>query len=106
MKKGFALITCLAVVIVVALATAGILQAIGSHANIKANNLQEVQARYLAEAGAERALWKCSAISGRGNTPPCAPELTYSIDGTTVAIDVATLGSGYAIRPSVDYTNL
>jgi Tfp pilus assembly protein PilX len=101
MKNGFALITCLAVVIVVAIGTAGILQAVGSHANMKANTLQEVQAKYLAEAGMEYAFWKCRTVNGG-----CADNLTYSIDGTTVAIDVTSLGGGsYTIQTAVDYVN-
>ncbi|MFH1800937.1 MAG: hypothetical protein ABH891_08875 [Candidatus Omnitrophota bacterium] len=108
MKNGFALITCLAVVMVVALATAGIFQAIGSHANMKANNLQEVQARYLAEAGAEYELWKCRpAIAGGGGG--CIDNATYSIDGTTVPIDVTSqpMPVGfYTIQTAVDFTNL
>jgi len=101
MKNGFALITCLAVVIVVALGTAGILQAIGSFANMKANTIQEVQAKYLAEAGMEYALWKCRTVNGG-----CTDNLTYSIEGTTVPIDVTSLGSGlYTIQTAVDYVN-
>ena len=101
MKNGFARITCLAVVIVIAIATAGILQAVGSHANMKANTLQEVQSKYLAEAGTEYALWKCRTINGG-----CA-NATYSIEGTNNVTVVATsLGGGlYTLVTGVDFVN-
>ena len=104
MKNGFALITSLAVVLVIALATAGIFQAVGSHANMKANNLQEIQARYLAEAGTEYALWKCRTVNGgctNNNTPG------YNLDGTTVPIIVTSLGGTglYTIETAADYVN-
>lgn len=101
MKKGFALVTCLAIVLVIALGTAGIFQAVGSHANMKANTLQEIQAKYLAEAGMEYALWKCRAANGG-----CASNATYSVDGTTVPITATSLGGGsYTIQTTVDYVN-
>ena len=101
MKNGFALVTCLAIVVVIALGTAGIFQAVSSHANMKANTLQEVQAKYLAEAGMEYALWHCRTVNGG-----CVDNLTYSVDGTTVAIDVTSLGGGsYTIQTAVDYVN-
>jgi hypothetical protein len=103
MKNGFALITCLAIVIVIAIGMAGILQAVGSHANMKANTLQEVQAKYLAEAGMEYALWQCRVTGGGGG---CASG-TYSIEGTNnVVVTTSSFGSGaYRIEAAVDYTN-
>lgn len=99
-KKGFALITVLAVLIMVAVGTATVLQSVGSQTNMKSNNFQEVKAQYLAEAGMQRALWKC-------RTTGCIDELTYQIDGTTVAIDVTSLGSNlFTIQVSVSYTNV
>jgi type II secretory pathway component PulK len=59
MKNGFALITILAVVIMIALGAAALLQSVGSHIGMKSNNLQEVKAQYLAEAGMQYAMWKC-----------------------------------------------
>lgn len=105
MKNGFALITCLAIVLVVALGTAGILQAIGSHSNMKANLLQEVQAKYLAEAGMEYALWQCSVTRG-GSGCVTTPTL-HTIDGREVYYGGVSLGGGfYTIQTTVnDYTN-
>jgi hypothetical protein len=58
---------------------------------------------YLAEAGMQYAIWKCRPSGGGG----CADDLTYSIDGTTVPIDVTSLGgNSYTIQTSADYTNV
>jgi Tfp pilus assembly protein PilX len=105
MKNGFALITCLAVVIVIAIATAGILQAVGSHANMKANTLQEVQAKYLAEAGMENAIWKCRA-AGTGGGGGCGGA-TYSIEGTNnvIVTSSAVGGNIYNLTTGVDFVN-
>ncbi len=100
MKNGFALITCLAIVIVIVVGTAGIFQAMGSHANMRANTLQEVQAKYLVEAGVEQAIWQCKQVG------ECL-DASYNIDGRTVAVDVESYDSGalFSIRAAVDYTN-
>ena len=70
---------------------------------MKSNNLQEVKAQYLAEAGMQHALWVC-------RTSGCADDLTFSIDGTTVAIDVTLLPpaseNNYTISVAVNYTNV
>ena len=101
MKNGFALVTCLAIVVVIALGTAGIFQAVSSHANMKANTLQEVQAKYLAEAGMEYALWHCRTINGG-----CSTDAGFTIDGTAVPITTTSLGGGsYTIQTAVDYVN-
>jgi|GEM_PF-1476484 len=106
MKKGFALITVLAVVIVIALGTAAILQAVGSSTNMKINNLKDVQAQYLAEAGMQYALWKCRLANGG-----CADNLGYTITTngitTAVPIDVTPLeGGATTVQVSVDYVDI
>ncbi|MFA5167450.1 MAG: hypothetical protein WC530_02830 [Candidatus Omnitrophota bacterium] len=98
MKKGFSLITVLAGMIVLALGTAAVLQAVGSHSNMKSNNLQEIKAQFLAEAGVLHARWKC-------RTSSCTTE-TISIDGTSVTITATALANLYKILASVSYTNV
>jgi Tfp pilus assembly protein PilX len=98
MEKGFSLITVLAVLVVLALGTATVLQAVGSHTNMKSNNIQEVKARFLAEAGMQHALWKC-------RTSSCTTE-TITIDGTSVAITKTALTNSYKIQVVVDYTDV
>ena len=100
MKKGFALITVLAVLIMIALGTAAILQSVGSLTNMKSNNIQEVKAQYLAEAGMQQALWKC-------RTSGCGSSTSYTIEGITVPITVAATGSNqYSIKVEVSYANV
>ena len=105
MKKGFSLITVLAVLIVIALGTATVLQSVGSHTNMKSNNIQEVKARFLAEAGMQHALWRC-------RTSSCTTETINNFAGTasTVVITAtALLPSGanyYKILVSVAYTDV
>jgi len=84
MQKGFALITVLAILIMIALGTATVLQSLGSQTNMKSINLQDLKAQYLAEAGMQRALWKC-------RTTGCVAE-TITIDGTSVAITLPASG--------------
>lgn len=81
MKKGFALITVLVVLILVAMGSAAILTSVGSFNTMKAKNVQEIKAQYLAEAGMQYALWKC-------RTSACATE-SISIDEVSVAITAA-----------------
>ena len=102
MKKGFSLITILAVLIMFTVGAATVLQSVGSHTNMKSNNLQEVKAQYLAEAGMQYALWQCRPANGG-----CATNPTYSIDGTTVAITATTtVAPAYNILVQVSYTNV
>jgi hypothetical protein len=69
---------------------------------MKADNLLEAQAMYLAEAGMEYALYLCRPANGG-----CVDNATYSVDGTTVPIDVTPLGGvNYTIQTSVDYANI
>lgn len=99
------MVTVLAVVIVIALGAAAILQAVGSQTNMKVNNLQEVKAQYLAEAGMQYALWTCRTSGCVDNAG-----FTITVDGTAipVPIDVTSLPPAigeYTIETSVTYTN-
>ena len=86
MKRGFALITVLAVAIVVALATAKLLQSLGSNAAVKSNNLQDSRAQLLAEAGMQHALWRCSTAAGCLSEPDFA--IKVNINGLPVDVPV------------------
>jgi Tfp pilus assembly protein PilX len=94
MKRGFALITVLSVAIMIALGAATILQSMSSHVSMKANNLQESRAQFLAEAGMQRALWTCRTNMACGIRPaPCcvsepAFSITVNIAGAPVDIPV------------------
>ena len=83
MKKGFALITVLVVLILIAMGSAAILTSVGSFNTMKAKNVSEIKAQYLAEAGMQYALWKC-------RTSACATE-SISIDGVSVDINADAL---------------
>ena len=87
-KKGFALITVLVILIMIALGTAAVLQSVGSHASMKSISVEETKNQYLAEAGMQHALWKC-----RTNGGVCVNE-TITIDGTSVKIDVTENPAG------------
>ena len=102
-KKGFALITILAVLIMIAVVAATLLQSLGSHTTMKANNLQEVKAQYLAEAGMQYAMWKCRQSGGCASLPP-----SYVIEGTTVFFTKTLQADGsYKIKcEPADYTNV
>lgn len=88
MKNGYALITVLAVLIMIALGAATVLQSMGSITNVKSGNLQEVRGQYLAEAGMQYALAQCRTPGG------CASVngTTKDIDGTAVKITVPAPG--------------
>jgi Tfp pilus assembly protein PilX len=90
MKKGFALITVLAVLIMIALGTATVLQSVGSQTNMKSSNLQETKAQFLAEAGMQYALYICRTSGGScaGFTTPAI----HTIDGTNVTISATAPG--------------
>ena len=99
MKKGFIMITVLAVLIMIAVGAAAIMQSTGSLTALKINNVEDIKAQYLAEAGIQRAIWLC-------RTAACASEAAYTIDGRTVAITVTDLGSGNTqIQTTVNYTD-
>jgi Tfp pilus assembly protein PilX len=98
MKRGFALITVLSVAIMIALGAATILQSMSSHVSMKANNLQESRAQFLAEAGMQRALWTCRTNTvgcAVGETTCCAAEPAFSI---TINIAGAPVNIAVPIR--------
>ena len=64
MKKGFVLITTLAVLIIIALGTVVVLRSMGSVINVKTVSLQEARDQYLTEAGMQYALSVCAAHNG------------------------------------------
>ncbi|MFH0985769.1 MAG: hypothetical protein V1882_09600 [Candidatus Omnitrophota bacterium] len=103
LKRGFALITVLAIVIAIALGSATLLRSMGNVANMKTNIVGEIQSQYLSEAGMQYAMWLCRTASG-----VCPASVAYSIDGTNVAITATTLTptTFYAITTAVTYTDL
>ena len=86
MKRGFALITVLAVAIIISLSSAKILQSLGSNASVKSNNLQDSRAQLLAEAGMQRALWQCSTSAGCVSEPNFT--ISVNINGLPVVVAV------------------
>jgi len=86
MKRGFALITVLAVAIIISLSSAKILQSLGSNASVKSNNLQDCRDQLLAEAGMQRALWQCSTPAGCVSEPNFS--ITVNINGLPVVVKV------------------
>ena len=103
MKKGFALITILAVLIIIALGTATILQSVGSHTSMKSNNVSEVKAQYLAEAGMQYALWVCR--KNNGNCSSAAGILNIATTGLEQDIIISLPVSGQ-IKVEVSYTTV
>jgi len=108
-KRGFALVTVLAVGIMISLGAATILQSMSSLGKMRATNLKEVRARYIAEAGMQHALYVC-----RTNPGGCAsvPGFTVRVfmDGGWVnvpaPITVYNLGPGrYDIRVNTQYAD-
>lgn len=65
-KKGMTLIMTLVIAVVANIGMAAMLQAMANYSNMKSLTIREVQARYLAEAGMQYALWNC----GKGNFSP------------------------------------
>jgi len=100
MKKGFALITVLAVLIVIALGTATILQSVGSQNDLKSNNVRDVQAHYLAEAVMQHILWQCRQPGGGGCPVSPAPIV---LGGITFNIDTSARPR---IRITADYPDI
>ncbi len=98
-KKGFALITVLAVLIVVALGTATILQSVGSQSDLKSNNVRDVRAHYLAEAAMQQVLYTCrTSVSGCDGNPA-----TLTIEDITFNVDISALPR---IRITADYPDI
>lgn len=100
MKKGFALITVLAVLIMIALGTATVLQSLGSQTSMKVTNLQEVKAQYLAEAGMQYALYKCR--TNNGNCASAVGTLAKATTGLEQDI-VISLPASNKIKVEVSY---
>lgn len=91
MKKGFALITVLVVLILLMMGIAAILQSVGSLTNLKSTNLQEVKDQYLAEAGMQRALWHC-------RTGGCATATENpTLEGSVVHITATETAAGSGV---------
>jgi len=63
-SKGFALITVLVVVIVVATLSAGMIRVLNSYTSLKQVNLEGIKAQYLAEAAMQWALYQCRSADG------------------------------------------
>ena len=119
MKKGFAMISVLAIVLVLALGTATVLQSIGSQINMKTNNTRDLECRYLAEAGMQYALWKCrtsGCLSGTTNqvddygvSVPTETKTDYDSKGTTVKHRYYALSGGtgqYNITVTAYYSDV
>ena len=114
-RKGFILITVLAVLLVIALGAATVLQSVGSQANLKAKSLKEAKSQYLAEAGMQYALWKCRTSSCTAGTiidplDGLATE-TIVIDATSVIIKYPVLPAPataqlFAVQVSVNYADV
>lgn len=83
-QKGFALITVLAVLIMLALGITAVLQSVGSHTSMKSLSVQETKAQYLAEAGMQYANWWCRTHSG-----DCSG---LNVDPPNVTLPKATTG--------------
>ncbi|OQA57712.1 MAG: hypothetical protein BWY42_00388 [Candidatus Omnitrophica bacterium ADurb.Bin277] len=98
-KNGFALITVLAVLIIVTVGIVTILQSLGSQADMKTKNLQELKAQYLAQAGMQHAIWRC-------RTSGCASE-TLRGEEWPIEIVATDIGPGvHRLDISVDYPDL
>lgn len=95
MKKGFALITVLAILIIIGFGSLAILKAVTSHSVLKTTNINEIKAQYLAEAGMQHALWRC-------RTTGCQNE-TLTIEGSSVAITQSG-ANPVQLKVTVNYT--
>ena len=104
MKKGFTLITVLAVLIMVALGAAAILQALGSHINMKTSNLQDVKAQYVAEAGMQYALWRSrNGFNPASENHNVTDGTTGNLLGTAVITKTSTASGSYNVVVTVNY---
>ena len=109
MKKGFALITVLAILIIIALGTAMVLKSVGSHTSMKSNNLQDVEAQYVAEAAMQYALWVCRQNNGDCSTlngmtwTMASSGLNHDVKFTTNPTSAGA--ASYTIIPEVDYSD-
>lgn len=97
--KGFALITVLAILLMIALGSAAILQSVGSHTSMKSLSVQETKDQYVAEAGMQFALWTL-----RTNPAAFAADTTHDVlaaDGVTVLGTVHIKKTGNALCVNV-----
>ena len=101
MRRGFALITSLVVLILLAMGTAAVLKSVSSLNTQKTINMQELKAQYLAEAGMQYALYKCRTVG-------CAAAVgTLSKATTGLEQDIIiTLPAAGQINVEVDYPDL
>lgn len=107
MKKGFALITVLAVLLMISLGTAAILRSVSGHMNMKANHYQEFKAQYIAEAAAVYAAWRSrNGINTADENHIVTNETTGAALGTARILKEGPFGSGwYKIFVSVNYVD-
>lgn len=109
MRKGFALITILAVLIMVALGTATILQSVGSQTSMKSNNVRDVQTQYLTEAGMQYALYRCrtNAAGCPGGVATCCIAEILPAATTGLGADIAiTLPGPGEIKVDIVYADV
>lgn len=101
MKRGFALVIVLAILMMLSLGLAAILTAVSSHSGVKIMSAQEIKAQYLAEAGMKWAMWDCKTTPANCGVNRTSPPL----DGvTTASIEKVSLGGGkYQFKVTVNY---
>lgn len=105
-SKGFALITVLVVVIVVATLSAGMIRVLNSYTSLKQINLEGIKAQYLAEAAMQWALYQCRSADGVCPTEDDIIQMPSDDlpDGMTSAISVTGPDGGiYTININVNY---
>jgi type II secretory pathway pseudopilin PulG len=92
MNKGFALITVLAVAIMIALTAATVLQSLSSYGSMKVTAFQEVKAAYLAEAASQHALYRCrtNTLGCGGGPNPCCVAETINLNSNPLGVAVNT----------------
>ncbi len=106
-SKGFALVTVLVVVIVVAALSAGVIQVLNSYTSLKQVSLEGIKAQYLAEAAMQWALYQCRSAGGvcptTEDTVIQMPSGDLS-DGMTSVISInAGPGGTYDIKTTITY---
>ncbi|MFA7255030.1 MAG: hypothetical protein WC133_02880 [Candidatus Omnitrophota bacterium] len=109
MKRGFALITVLAVLMLIALGTATILQSVGTHTSLKAKNVQEVKAQDLAEAGMQHALQICRKNNGDcslANITLLKADTLLEQDIKITTVPATSGAASYTIKVEVNYPDV
>lgn len=76
-QRGFALITVLAIAVVLGIATVAILQTAINFGQLKGDYRSSLQTQYIAEAGMQQALYTC-------RTTGCASNSSFNMTGTPV----------------------